>query len=68
MVPVIPPRSNRKLQRKYDKYIYKLRHLVENAFLAMKQFRGLATRYCKRESSFRAFVQIWCILLWAKIS
>ncbi len=30
---VIPPKRNRKVQREYDKDLYKLRHLVENAFL-----------------------------------
>ena len=29
---VIPPKCNRKEQREYDKYLYKIRHLVENAF------------------------------------
>jgi transposase len=37
MEVVIPPKSNRKVQRKYDKEIYKLRHLVKNAFLNFKQ-------------------------------
>ena len=32
MDPVIPPRSNRKEQREYDRALYKLRHLVENGF------------------------------------
>jgi transposase len=68
MVVVIPPRKNRKVQREYDHYIYKLRHLVENAFLKLKEWRGLATRYCKRSTSFLAFVQIRCLVLWAKIS
>ena len=31
--PVIPPRSNRKEQRFYDKHIYKERNLVEKLFL-----------------------------------
>ncbi len=43
--PVIPPKSNRKEPRDYDKELYKLRHLVENAFLNLKQWRGVATRY-----------------------
>ena len=30
---VIPPKKNRKVQREYDRYLYKIRHLVENAFL-----------------------------------
>ena len=33
MKAVIPPRRNRKVQREYDKELYKLRHFVENAFM-----------------------------------
>ncbi|MBQ3171297.1 MAG: IS5/IS1182 family transposase, partial [Mailhella sp.] len=40
---------------------------VENAFLKMKHWRGIATRYAKRTDSFLAAVQIRCIALWAKI-
>ena len=47
MEPVIPPKRNRKEQRDYDKYLYKLRHLVENCFLILKRWRGIATRYAK---------------------
>ena len=65
--PVIPPRKRRKDGRKYDKYLYKLRHLVENAFLHLKQWRGIATRYAKRTTSFIAAVQIRCIVMWAKL-
>ena len=61
---VIPPRKNRKEQRDYDRYLYKLRHLVENAFLHLKRWRGIATRYAKLTSSFVAAVQIRCIVLW----
>src|SRR3990167_10456466 len=45
---VIPPKSNRKTQREYDKIYYKERNLVERFFCRLKQFRGIATRYCKR--------------------
>ncbi len=45
--PVIPPKNNRKEPRYYDQDLYKLRHLVENAFLHLKQWRGVATRYAK---------------------
>ena len=31
--PVIPSRKNSKEQRDYDRHLYKIRHLVENAFL-----------------------------------
>ena len=37
MTPVIHPKKNRKVIRNYDKDIYKLRHLVENAFLHLKK-------------------------------
>ena len=37
---VIPPKSNRKVQRDYDTHMYKWRHLVENYFAKIKQFRG----------------------------
>ena len=59
--PVIPPKKNRKEQREYDKDLYKLRHLVENAFLHLKRWRGIATRYAKNTASFLAAVQIRCI-------
>jgi len=68
MQVVIPPRSNRKQPRQYDDHIYCLRHLVENAFLRLKEWRGIATRYAKRSSSFLAAVQFRCALLWASIS
>jgi len=64
---VIPPKKNRKVQRDYDKALYKLRHLVENAFLALKRWRGIATRYAKNTASFLAAVQIRCIAIWLKI-
>jgi transposase len=64
----IPPRRNRKVQRDDDKYLYRLRHLVENAFLHLKRWRGIATRYAKNTASFVAAVQIRCIALWANIS
>ena len=68
MAAVIPPRSNRKDQRFYDKDLYKLRHLVENAFLHLKRWRGIATRYAKNTTSFLAAVHIRCLAIWANIS
>jgi transposase len=64
----IPPRKNRKVMRDYDEYLYRQRHLVENAFLHIKQWRGIATRYAKNLASFLAAVQIRCLALWLKIS
>jgi transposase len=67
MQVVIPPKKNRKEQREYDEYLYKLRHLVENAFLILKRWRGIATRYAKNTASFLAAVHIRCIAIWANI-
>ena len=67
MQPVIPPRKNRLDQREYDKELYTLRHLVENAFLHLKRWRGIATRYAKNSASFLAAIHIRCIDLWSKI-
>ena len=68
MQVVIPSKKNRKVQRKHDEELYKLRHFVENAFMELKRWRGIATRYAKRTSSFLAAVQIRCLAVWAKIS
>jgi transposase len=67
MQVVIPSRKNRKIPRDYDTYLYRLRHLIENAFLHLKRWRGIATRYAKNTSSFVAAVQIRCITLWLNL-
>ena len=66
--PVIPSKRNRKQPREQDRYLYRLRHLVENAFLHLKGWRGIATRYAKNTASFAAAVQFRCCILWAGIS
>jgi transposase len=68
MEPVIPPKKNRKNKRSWDADLYRLRHLVENAFLHLKRWRGIATRYAKNTASFLAAVHIRCLALWFDIS
>lgn len=65
--PQIPPRKNRKQPRSYDEALYRHRHLIENAFLLLKRWRGVATRYAKNAKSFLAAAQIRCIAIWARI-
>ena len=67
MEAVIPPNRNRKEQRQYDEYLYKLRHLVENCFLVLKRWRGIAARYAKASDAFLAAVQVRCIAIWAAV-
>ena len=55
---VIPPKSNRKDQRDFDKHYYKDRNLIERFFCTLKQFRGIATRYCKRGQYFLEAIKL----------
>ena len=55
---VIPPKRNRKEQRAYDADRYEARHLIENFFCKLKQFRAIATRYDKTARNFLAAVHL----------
>jgi transposase len=61
---VIPPRSNRKNPRSYDAELYKERHLIENFFARLKQYRALATRYDKTARNFLAAVYLAAAIIW----
>ena len=61
---VIPPKSNRKIQRAYDKEMYKARHLIENFICKLKQFRAIATRYDKTARNFLAAIHLVATLIW----
>lgn len=50
--PVIPGRSNRKRPIEYDMERYRDRHLIENDFCRLKDFRRIATRYDKLSRNF----------------
>ncbi|TLP42304.1 IS5 family transposase [Cohaesibacter sp. CAU 1516] len=58
IVPVIPGRSNRKRSIRYDERRYKDRHLIENAFCRLKDFRRVATRYDKLARNFLSAVAL----------
>ena len=64
---VIPPKKSRKILRNYDRELYKVRHLVENTFLHLKRWRGVATRYAKRCAFFLAAVPIRFLFFLANI-
>jgi transposase len=59
---VIPPRSNRRHPRSYDRNQYKSRNLIERFFNRLKNFRRVATRYDKLACNFMAFVQLACVM------
>lgn len=60
---VIPSKENLREQREQDHYLYRLCHLVANAFQHMKRWCDIAIRYAKNTSSFLAVVQIRCIAI-----
>ena len=52
IVPVIPGRSSRKRAVRHDQRRYHDRHLIENAFCRLKDFRRIATRYDRLARNF----------------
>ncbi len=55
---IIPPQRSRKIQRAYDRDLYQARHLIENFFCKLKQYRAIATRYDKTKRNFMAGVHL----------
>ena len=61
---VIPPRSSRKDQRDYDRHLYKARHLIENFFAKLKQYRAIATRHDKTARNFLGAIHLAAAVIW----
>ena len=69
MKPIIPKRKNAKQPNPdFDSYLYKLRHLVENMFARLKQFRSIATRYEKLARNFESMIYLACIIIHANVN
>ena len=56
--PVIPGRRNRKRPIRYDHQRYCARHLIENAFCRLKDFRRVATRFDKLAANYLSTVAL----------
>jgi transposase len=52
--------------RQVDYFLYKARHLVENLFKDLKNFRRMATRYDKLDVAYLSFVHLASVCLWLK--
>jgi transposase len=61
---VIPSKCNRIVPRDYDKDLYKSRHLIENFFAKLKQYRAIATRYDKRSVNFLGAIYLAASVIW----
>src|SRR3546814_5767395 len=68
ILPIIPPRSNRKVPEHPDYRRYKDRNRVERMFGKLKQQRRIATRYDKTLLSFESFLNLAATRLWLKRS
>lgn len=61
---VIPSKKNRIVQRVIDKDLYKDRHLIENLFAKLKQYRAIATRYDKLSKVFLGAIYMAAFIVW----
>src|SRR5215217_6853583 len=55
---VIPPKASRKGRFDLDRDMYGWRHLIENTFAKLKEFRAVATRYDKTDTSYAATIHL----------
>ena len=55
---VISQHPNRTAPREIDKEVYKWRHLVENCIGKLKEFKRIAMRACKTDTSFAALIHV----------
>jgi transposase len=63
-VAVIPPKSNRKAPREYDRELYKQRNLIERAFNKLKHWRRIATRYDRKSLYFLSALYLASAVTW----
>ena len=61
---VVIPSRNYKKERPYDRDLYKSRHLIENFFAKLKQYRGIATRYDKLARNFLSAIYFIRSAIW----
>jgi len=61
---VIPCLSTRRSQRSHDRHLYKARHLIENFFARLKQYRAIATRYDKTARNFLGAIHLAAAVVW----
>lgn len=61
---VIPSKANRKQPYPYDEHLYQARHLIENFFARLKQYRAIATRYDKTARNFLGAIYLAASVIW----
>jgi transposase len=66
MKAVIPPRSNRLVQRDCDWFVYKERHLIECFFGKIKHYRRVFSRFDKLARNYMGFIRFVSTLIWLR--
>jgi len=64
ILPIIPPKANRREPVSCDYRRYRDRNQVERLFNRLKQFRRIATRYDKTAMSFLGFLALAAVRVW----
>lgn len=64
--PVVPPKSNFRNPWRYNRNIYLYRNEIERLFNRLKNFRRIATRYDKLDTSYSGFILLGLIALLLK--
>jgi transposase len=60
---VIPSKADRKQPIPFDWGKYRWRHLIENYFSKIKEFRSVNTRYDKTDLSYKATINLAAIVI-----
>jgi len=60
---VIPSKGDRKTPIPHDAEMYEWRHLIERCFPRLKEFRHIAIRYDKTDTTFAAAISLAAVVL-----
>ena len=61
---VISPKVSHRHQPSCDRQLYQARHLIENFFARLKQYRAIATRYDKTARNFLGAIHLAAVVAW----
>ena len=64
ILPIIPPKANRKQPNACDFKRYRDRNRIERMFNRLKQFHRIATRYDKTAKSYLGFLCLAAAKIW----
>lgn len=63
---VIPPHQRANVQRAYDRWLYRERHLVECFINKIKHFRRVFSRFDKLAHRYAGFLYLVSTLIWLR--